>query len=54
MKSRGFMVGMGELAKRLEYSPPGVDMKDSVGEGSNLTFGSGVPYSKESMMEACV
>lgn len=42
--SRGFMVdGRGELPKRLGYSPPGVDMNDSVGECSNLTLGSGVP-----------
>lgn len=42
--SRGFMVdGMGELPNRLGYSPPGVDMNDSVGEGSSLRFGSGVP-----------
>ena len=42
--SRGFIVdGMGESEKRLGYSPLGVDMKDSAGEGSNLTVGSGVP-----------
>jgi hypothetical protein len=44
MMSRGFMVdGMGELPNKLGYSPPGVDMKDSVGECSNFRFGSGVP-----------
>lgn len=44
MMSLGFMVDdRGELPKRLGYSPPGVDMNDSVGEGSNFRFGSGVP-----------